>query len=266
MVLLDMLANGGNECVVAHVDHGIRHDSSSDARFVEGLARHYGMPFELHTLALGGSASEQAAREARYAFLCEMAKKYDATLVTAHHGDDLVETIVLNVWRGTGWRGLAVLNRPGIERPLLGYSKGQLYEYALKHGLEWVEDSTNRDHRYLRNKLRAKVRPHTTDTLRRQLKKMRDQQVSLKRLIKTESTKLLTQNKFSRHLLINIDHSEALELLRAAVELKSGRGLERPQLERLLVAMKTAKAGTMCQAGGKTTICFSARFFSVEVL
>ncbi|HEX6258362.1 MAG TPA: tRNA lysidine(34) synthetase TilS, partial [Candidatus Saccharimonadales bacterium] len=110
IVLLDMLAGqAGLELIVAHFDHGIRQDSTEDAEFVRAAAQRYSLPFELGQATLGPGASEEAARTARYSFLRSIAKKYQARIVTAHHADDVIETIAINVARGTGWRGLVSL-------------------------------------------------------------------------------------------------------------------------------------------------------------
>src|SRR5690606_16183672 len=96
VVLLDKLASEGtHELVVAHFDHGIRKESFLDAQFVERLSKKYGVPFETRREELGKYASEELARERRYAFLREMAAKHDATIVTAHHMNDIAETIAI---------------------------------------------------------------------------------------------------------------------------------------------------------------------------
>src|SRR5690349_2987705 len=88
VVLLDMLVKrGGYELLIAHFDHGIREESGEDARFVEGLARYYSLPFFTKREELGEKASESIARERRYAFLRELVKEHRATIVTAHHAD-----------------------------------------------------------------------------------------------------------------------------------------------------------------------------------
>ena len=121
VVLLDMVAQevAPQRLIVAHFDHGIRPESADDAAFVKSLAKQYGLTFETKREELGANASEELAREHRYAFLRDVAKRYSATIMTAHHADDIIETIAINMTRGTGWRGLAVLDSPGIERPLL---------------------------------------------------------------------------------------------------------------------------------------------------
>lgn len=146
----------GLEFIVAHFDHGIRKDSESDARFVEALAASYGVQYEAGRGDLATTASEATARKARWDFLHTIKNKHDAIgIMTAHHADDLLETVVINLLRGTGRRGLSVLgNTDSVIRPLIKNTKSEIYDYAVKHSLEFVEDDSNNDHRYLRNKVR----------------------------------------------------------------------------------------------------------------
>src|SRR5690606_22278428 len=130
MVLLDMLVReGSHELIVAHFDHGIRADSHKDATFVQDVAKKYGLPFEKRREVLGEKASEALARERRYAFLRSVAARHEAKIVTAHHLDDVVETVAINITRGTGWRGLAVMDTD-IVRPLVDMEKKELVRYA----------------------------------------------------------------------------------------------------------------------------------------
>ncbi len=96
IVLLDVLVKSGAELVVAHVDHGIRADSHEDESFVHRLADKYGLPFVSTRLALGSRASEDLARRERYKWLETVRAQYSAkAIVTAHHQDDVLETIVI---------------------------------------------------------------------------------------------------------------------------------------------------------------------------
>lgn len=266
VVLLDMLAKKKVDAVVAHVDHGIRDDSADDARFVRQLAQQYGYEYREKALHLGPTASEERAREARYTFLYELAKEYGATIVTAHHGNDLVETIAINLHRGTGWRGLAVLSRKGTERPLLNYSKTELYAYAMTNKLEWVEDKTNRDRRYLRNQIRARISSVLSDDARRMLRELRDKQVALAGKIEEEVELLVSQRDNLRHMLTQVDQVVAIELLGAYIVMHVGVRPTRPQLERALIAVKTAKQGATCHVGSGVLLRFKSRVFSVEML
>lgn len=261
IVLLDMLTKKGEDIVVAHFDHGIRETSSADARFVEALAGKYGLAFEHSRVELGKHASEADAREKRYEFLHHIAKKYDGTIVTAHHQDDLIETISINLQRGTGWRGLAVLRSSKIVRPLLGYRKSELYDYALTHNLEWVEDETNASDTYLRNRLRRKLNSGLSDTSRMKVIKYWKKQLTLRSEIEAEEKSLIDDSStFSRYFFTHIEEETAAELLRVSLKF----AITRPQTTRLLHAIKTAKSGTTVEVGAGRTVRFTLRDFIVE--
>ncbi len=155
------LSNSSPEYIIAHFDHGIRVESSEDRKFVEKLANDYDLKFEYSEGNLGAKASEATARTARYKFLRSVAKKHKAEkIITAHHSDDLLETMVLNIIRGTGPRGLAPMkNNNDILRPLINRTKDDLINYARENNLEWREDSTNNDEKYLRNYVRKNIMP-----------------------------------------------------------------------------------------------------------
>ena len=162
VTLLHMLAGQpGVEVVVAHFDHGIRPDSAHDADFVAGLAAGYGLPYVTERAELGMGVSEAAARTARYAFLRRVLTEQKALAVlTAHHQDDLLETMLMHVLRGTGRRGLSPMrSQPDIVRPLINLPKKDILDYAAKHSLAWREDSTNADPQYLRNAVRLTIMP-----------------------------------------------------------------------------------------------------------
>lgn len=242
VVLLDMLAKGDKpELVVAHFDHGIREDSADDARFVAGLAKKYNLPFETKREELGKNASEELARDRRYSFLRSMAKKHSAVIATAHHMNDIAETIAINVARGTGWRGVAVL-ASDIHRPLLGMTKQDILSYAKENNLQWREDSTNASDAYLRNRLRRKL---TSEDTVLELAALRARQVELRNMIDEEVSSFITEEGvYSRYFFTHIPASAAIELLRGAAVAGMGYGLTRPQLERALLAIKTARPGT----------------------
>ena len=103
MVMLDIFKD--EDVVVAHFDHGTRPSSLNDATFVRNQAAKYQKVFQAARGELGEGASEDAARKARYQFLHDIARQYQpAEIYTAHHLDDLIESIIINIMRGTGWR------------------------------------------------------------------------------------------------------------------------------------------------------------------
>lgn len=264
VVLLDMLANAeprtpNPELIVAHFDHGIRDNSAEDARFVASLAEQYGLPFETTRETLGKNASEELARTRRYKFLHEVAKKHHAVIATAHHMNDVAETIAINLTRGTGWRGVAVL-ASDVYRPLLGKTKTELVTYANEHGLQWREDSTNTSDAYLRNRLRPKL---TDEDTVRQLAALRAQAVALRDEIDTAVMELLARDgPYDRYFFTNVERSVALELLRAATK----RRLTRPQTEGALLAIGTYLPGKVYQAGAGVDLYFTSRHFTVQVI
>lgn len=267
VVLLDKLVRRvGERLIVAHFDHGIREDSADDARFVGELAAAHGLEFETRREELGAGASEALARERRYAFLREVARRYDnAPIVTAHHADDVVETIAINIRRGTGWRGLAVLDSE-LVRPLLDVSKQTIVAYAKQRHLTWHEDSTNRDMTYLRNELRDRIAKQLSDEDVRQLHLLWRSQLKLKRAIDKEVEGLLasTEHQYSRHFFTSIDTKSALELLRTVCRREIGVSPTIPQRERALHAIKTLQPGKICEIGEGIRLTCRLRSFSIQ--
>jgi len=269
VVLLDMLRKVPNlTLVVAHFDHGIRQESADDAAFVADLASRHGLPFETKRMTLGPKASEDVARKHRYDFLRKTAEKHNAKIVTAHHADDIIETIAINHIRGTGWRGLAVLDSD-IVRPLLEMDKQKILAYAERHGLEWREDSTNASDAYLRNRLRKKAAQLPAEA-KQQLLALHVRQREIKREIDEEVERLAREVKsqgedsseYGRYFFIHADPKPALAILR---HITQGR-LTRPQLERALLMIKTARHQHKYHAGRGVELRFSPRHFTVELI
>lgn len=261
VVLLDVLSKISDlEIIVAHFDHGIRHDSSDDADFVQDLAKKYNLPYESKREELGESASEDLARNRRYEFLREVAKKHDAKLVTAHHADDVIETIAINLVRGTGWRGLAAMDSD-IVRPLTQTTKTEIVNYAKENNLTWHEDFTNQNDDYLRNKIRRQTMPLDLDT-KRQLLALWEEQKEIKNKIDREIKSLAEINSGDRYFFINVSQNEAIECLRYLTEGK----LTRPQLINCLYAIKTYANGKIYEAGNGVKFSFTYRNFTVELL
>jgi tRNA(Ile)-lysidine synthase len=247
---------------VTHFDHGIRPESADDATFVAELAKKYDLLFETKREELGAGASEELARDRRYVFLREVAAKHDAKIMTAHHADDVIETIAINLTRGTGWRGLAVLDNPEVERPLLGKTKAELVAYATDHNLQWREDTTNSDAKYLRNSLRQKLKTLDEPT-KELLRRYRDRQVVLKNMIDTETDVYMTA-PYSRYFFTNLPTEVAFELLRGVMVRETGQSVVRPLLEKLLLAIKTYQASKRIDIDVQHEIVFARTDFVVR--
>ncbi|MEX0381294.1 tRNA lysidine(34) synthetase TilS [Leuconostoc sp. MS02] len=150
--------------VVAHVNYHLRDESDADENFVRQLANHYQATFE-HTawLDVPEHAVEKQAREFRYQFFDQLARKYQTkTVVVAHHADDQAETVLLKLIRGGQLTQLAGMSKQNqaIIRPFLLITKQELVAYAQNHNLNWREDKTNHDAMYTpRNFLRQIIIP-----------------------------------------------------------------------------------------------------------
>jgi tRNA(Ile)-lysidine synthase len=179
---------GYRELIVCHLDHQLRGRSSrADARFVEKLAGKYDVGFDLGLANVRGLAKrknvsiETAAREARYAFFAEAARRRRCrTIFLAHHADDLVETFLFNLMRGAGITGLAATRDvstrrvDGVEltivRPLLSVWRKDIDDYVRVHGLRFREDATNKNLTPLRNRLRHRIIPYLEKTFGRNIR------------------------------------------------------------------------------------------------
>lgn len=254
VVLLHLLQQQpGLDLVVAHFDHGIRPDSHRDAELVAKLAQQYSLPFYSQQAKLG-PVSEEVARTARYKFLHDCRKKFEArAIVTAHHQDDVLETIIINYLRGTGWRGLSSLrSHTGLMRPLLEVTKAQIEAYAKAHNLQWHLDITNADLKYLRNYVREQFMPRLNQTTeaRTKLLKLWRQQCQLVDKITQENANLL-QNclktdgypLLDRYFLIMAPPEVAYELLQSLMHRLTAQRLEPANARAVLHFAKTAKPG-----------------------
>lgn len=259
VVLLDVLARaGGKKLVVAHVHHGIRAESDAEYAFVQALAAQYGAGFSGAHLHLGADVSEAEARQKRYEFLRQVAKKHNGTLVVAHHQDDVLETIALQLQRGTGWRGVAAMGAPDVWRPLLWHSKAELYTYAKKHQLQWHEDTTNQQSIYARNRIRPKIAALPA-AAKNELMALWLAQTLARHTIESELSTLVTNE---RHFYIMTPAIVAQEVLRTTL-LASDIACTRPQIARALLAIKTAKPGAKFSIGPRAFLLFTKTKFTL---
>ncbi|HET8991944.1 MAG TPA: tRNA lysidine(34) synthetase TilS [Candidatus Saccharimonadales bacterium] len=250
MVLLDLLvdahhANNWN-LVIAHVDHGIRSDSGQDKDLVATVAKKHNLVFEFTQLSLGEATSEQVARVKRYEFLDRLARDYKASaIVTAHHEDDLIETAIINIIRGTGRKGLtSLVNNPHRLRPLISYSKADIISYARKANLVWREDTTNADQKYLRNYIRINIIPKLNDSARSKFVAILNNMSILNLELDDILDKLIKQqpdNQLDKLWFSLLPNAVAKEVLAAWFRHNNLAGFNKLTLERLVVSAKVAR-------------------------
>lgn len=173
MALLDMLEKlrkkRNFELVAAHFNHQLRSDSEEESQILRRYCQKYDIPLFIKKWVKKEQPKtgiEAAARTARYAFLTQIAKENDIHyLLTAHHGDDLVENILLKFIRSGNPEEMDSLQAVGkmhgimLLRPLLAYSKQELLDYDKRLGIDFVVDYTNQEDGALRNRLRHHVVP-----------------------------------------------------------------------------------------------------------
>ena len=178
MCLAEKTRLEGGPFAIAHCNFALRGaDSDADEALVRGWAERYGIPchvrrFDTASYAAGKGASiEMAARELRYRWFGELCREhgYEAVAV-AHNADDDAETMLLNLLRGSGVKGLSGMKAEGwlpvpeyrdipLLRPLLGLTRAQIAAYVAEHGVPYREDRTNAENEFKRNKLRNQVFP-----------------------------------------------------------------------------------------------------------
>ena len=190
VTLLHALVTAGfRHLIVCHLDHGLRgEEGEADAWFASELAAQYQLPFESDRVDVRELADEEnlsleaASRQARYEFYALVARAYWCPrIMLAHHADDQVETLLLNLFRGSGRGGLAGMApvsphevrgaRLEIHRPLLRFWREELVEYAAAHRLSHREDATNQERRFTRNRLRHDLLPILEEHFGREIKR-----------------------------------------------------------------------------------------------
>lgn len=184
MCLLHLLCRMNVKVICAHVNHGLRAEAEEDQNFVCGFCRKNNIEFRFLKADVALYAKEKkiseemAGREIRYKFFFDLKKEYGASAIaTAHNKNDLSETLLLNLIRGSGSSGLAGLSPArgdGVVHPLLSTTRDEIENYLNSHAESWREDKTNAETHYVRNKIRhliipeiLKINPSFTDAAAR---------------------------------------------------------------------------------------------------
>lgn len=169
VVLTALLHKLGYPIYLAHVNFNLRnYESDKDMAFAKAFADRLNIPVYIHEANTKGYAkqhnisTQEAARAIRYKWFKDLISQNRLDFIlTAHHADDLLETVMINLVRGSGLKGFTGIpeKRDNILRPLLPYAKKELYDYAKHENLTWREDLSNQSEDYLRNRIRQKVIP-----------------------------------------------------------------------------------------------------------
>lgn len=166
-LLLKLRNNKNINIVCAHVNHNLRKESENEKQFVEDYCKNNNLIFEYMKIdSYKNGFNESEARKKRYDFFDRIVYKYNSKyLFTAHHGDDLIETILMRIGRGSnlkGYSGFGIIsNRKNYKlvKPLIYYTKDDINEYIENNNIPYVIDNSNLKNDYTRNRYRHNILP-----------------------------------------------------------------------------------------------------------
>ncbi len=172
MVLAELFSNFGYTFEIAHINYKLRgEDSELDQKVVEKFCEKNNIKFHLYQVSEKDQKPENSiqlwARELRYHFFKKIQEKQNLEfLVTAHHLNDQLETFIINLSKASGINGLSGIpsNDNHILRPLLDFTKDEIYDYAREKNIDYREDLSNKKSDYLRNKIRLEIVPKLLET------------------------------------------------------------------------------------------------------
>ena len=228
-----------------HIDHGLSPESQAWEALCRSAAARLGTPYASTRIVVprdSGLGLEAAARAERYRALEKMLGVGEI-LLTAHHGDDQLETVLLRMLRGAGTRGLrgivelSPFGRGYLGRPLLGFAKSELREQARFWGLDWVDDPANESLAHDRNYLRLRVVPalaqrwHAAPRMAQRLaEQMADAEEILETMALQDACALASEDRIAREELVDLSPSRQRNLLRHLVR---SAGLATPSAQKL---------------------------------
>ncbi len=226
MVLLHLLLKMDIECGIAHCNFRLRgRESDGDFEFVKATAEQRNIPFFSKSFDTKKHADrnkisiEMSARNLRYEWFKQICHthKYQHVAI-GHHADDAIETFFINLIRGTGIGGITGIKAGlgEIIRPLLPFSRKELYEYAKTENLQYREDSSNRDTDFVRNKIRhqllpflEELNPSIRNTMSNNILRFKEAELIYQTAIENEKSNLVSQQE--NGLKISISHLEKLK-------------------------------------------------------
>ena len=277
------------EIAAAHLNHALRGEqSNADESHCRQVCSAWHIPFFSRKVEVEQEARQRrlsievAAREVRYAFLEETADAIEAHVIAlGHTRDDQVETVLLNLTRGAGTAGLAgmPIHRGRFIRPLLPISRVQVRAYCALHALSFVEDASNMDARYSRNRIRHHVlpelrliNPRADEAIERLAQVMRDEEEWWRTYLQSlepQFTLCRTQDEWQLSLEWLARQPEAIQrrVIRYAVQNLSpeGREAEFEQVEKLREAIRTGRRAGVTVHGGRLHASVGQRALRVWV-
>ena len=210
-----LINNTSKKIICAHINHNVRKESNEEEEYLRNYCLENNIIFETIKLTnYQENNFENEARKKRYAFYEKLLKKYNTKyLFLAHHGDDLIETILMKIARGSnieGYAGLKKINKVKdyyIIRPLLEYTKKDILEYCQNHKITYFDDISNTNTQYTRNRYRQNILP---------LLKKEDEQIH-KKFLKYSKTLLEYQEyveKTANDFLKKVYNKNTLDLIK----------------------------------------------------
>ncbi len=202
MALLLLAYAHGLDVTIHHVDHQLRPQSHRDIDVIAPVAEKLGVELFVHVVSVDPGANLEArARDARYEVLPQ-------NVMTGHTADDQAETVLINLLRGAGTRGLSAM-RPGHRRPLLGLRRTETRSLCAALEIEPVDDETNSDPKYLRNRVRGELVPLMNDLSQRDIVP----------LLVRSADMLRDEHDFLEELAATLDPTDARALAQAPLPL-----------------------------------------------
>jgi tRNA(Ile)-lysidine synthase len=264
VVLARLCRSAGYYIEIAHCNFQLRGEESlRDEEYTAQFAGIINAPFHVRRFDTAQYAASQklsvqeAARELRYSWFRELAEQRGMDrILTAHHADDNVETMLMNLFKGTGIAGLrGILPLSGnIARPLLFASRIDIEHYAAEHGIGYVEDSSNTTDKYSRNYFRIniipmveKVFPGAVENMRDNLLRFREVEMLYREGVNKKITDLIVEKGVEKH--IPVEKLRMMHPLKTILfELLSPYGYSVPQLDDIIRLMDAETGKYICSA------------------
>lgn len=249
VALVCILQQLGYSCIIAHVNFNLRgNESERDENFTRELALKLQLPFfqtSFNTIEVANTRSisiEMAARELRYTWFNELLQQTNAeAIAVAHHSDDNAETLLMNLTRGTGIKGLTGIpvKNQNIVRPLLCVSRSDIEQYLQSIHQEYVTDSSNLQNDYNRNQFRnliipaiEKINPSFKTTITANIERFKEVQAIYDKQINSDIEQITIHR--NHQLIIDLNKLRLLEYKRTVLfEILNRYGFSNDAIQRI---------------------------------